>query len=101
MKINNEVKNSLLESLTKSKNIQTSQEPDVQRKQGGGIADKVELSGSRDEINRIKEKVKVAPIIRQEKVDSIREAIQTETYNVKGELVAKSILKNHLLDQIL
>jgi negative regulator of flagellin synthesis FlgM len=101
MKINNEVKNSLLESLTKSKNIQTSQEADVQKKQSGGIADRVELSASKDEINRIKEKVKTVPIIRQEKVDSIREAIQTETYNVKGELVAKSILKNHLLDQIL
>ena len=101
MKINNEVKNSLLESLTKSKNIQTSQEADVQKKQSGGIADRVELSGSRDEINRIKEQVKATPIIRQEKVDSIRESIQTETYNVKGELVAKSILKNHLLDQIL
>ena len=101
MKINNEVKNSLLESLTKSKNIQTSQEADVQKKQSGGIADRVELSGSRDEINRIKEKVRTVPIVRQEKVDSIREAIQTETYNVKGELVAKSILKDHLLDQIL
>ena len=101
MKINNEVKNSLLESLTKSKNIQTSQEADVQKKQSGGIADRVELSASKDEINRIKEKVRIVPIVRQEKVDSIREAIQTETYNVKGELVAKSILKNHLLDQIL
>jgi negative regulator of flagellin synthesis FlgM len=101
MKINNEVKNSLLESLTKSKNIQTSQEADVQKKQSGGIADRVELSASKDEINRIKEKVRTVPIVRQEKVDSIREAIQTETYNVKGELVAKSILKNHLLDQIL
>jgi negative regulator of flagellin synthesis FlgM len=101
MKINNEVKNSLLESLTKSKNIQTSQEADVQKKQSGGIADRVELSASKDEINRIKEKVKTVPIIRQEKVDSVREAIQTETYNVKGERVAKSILKNHLLDQIL
>jgi anti-sigma28 factor (negative regulator of flagellin synthesis) len=39
--------------------------------------------------------------MRQEKMESIREAIQTETYNVKGELVAKSLLKNHLLDQIL
>ncbi|MBP1745861.1 MAG: Anti-sigma-28 factor, FlgM [Deltaproteobacteria bacterium] len=101
MKINNEVKNSLLESLTKSKNIQTSQEADVQKKQSGGISDRVELSASKDEINRIKEKVRTVPIVRQEKVDSIREAIQTETYNVKGELVAKSILKNHLLDQIL
>jgi len=101
MKINNEVKNSLLENLTKSKSIKTSQEADVQKKQGGGIADTVELSAKRDEINRIKEKIKAEPIIRQEKVERIREAIQTETYNIKGELVAKSILKDHLLDQIL
>jgi negative regulator of flagellin synthesis FlgM len=101
MKIDNEVKSSLLESLIKSKNIKTSQESDIQKKQSGGIADRVELSARKDEINRIKEKIKTVPIMRQEKMDSIREAIQTETYNVKGELVAKSILKNHLLDQIL
>ena len=101
MKIDNEVKSSLLESLIKSKNIKTSQETDIQKKQSGGMADRVELSVRKDEINRIKEKVKAASIIRQEKMDSIRETIETETYNVKGELVAKSILKNHLLDQIL
>jgi negative regulator of flagellin synthesis FlgM len=101
MKIDNEVKTSLLESLIKSKNIKTTQEQDVQKNQNGGIADRVELSARKDEINRIKERIKAEPIMRQEKMDSIREAIQTETYNVKGELVAKSILKNHLLDQIL
>jgi flagellar biosynthesis anti-sigma factor FlgM len=101
MKIDHEVKSSLLESLIKSKNIKTSQETDVQKKQSGGMADRVELSTRKDEINRIKEKVKAAPVMRQEKMDNIREAIETETYNVKGELVAKSILKNHLLDQIL
>jgi negative regulator of flagellin synthesis FlgM len=101
MKIDNEVKPSLLESLIKSKSVKTSQESDIQKKQSGGIADRVELSARKDEINRIKEKIKTAPIMRQEKMESIREAIQTETYNVKGELVAKSILKNHLLDQIL
>lgn len=101
MKIDNEVKSSLLEGLIKSKNIKTSQESDIQKNQSGGMADRVELSARKDEINRIKEKVKAAPVVRQEKMDSIREAIQAETYNVKGELVAKSILKNHLLDQIL
>jgi negative regulator of flagellin synthesis FlgM len=101
MKIDNEVKSSLLESLIKSKNIKTSQESDIQKNQSGGMADRVELSARKDEINRIKEKIKAVPIMRQEKMESIREAIQTETYNVKGELVAKSLLKNHLLDQIL
>ena len=101
MKIDNEVKSSLLESLIKSKNIRTSQEADIQKNKGWGISDRVELSARKDEINRIKEQVKAAPVIRQEKMESIREAIQAETYNIKGELVAKSILKNHLLDQIL
>lgn len=58
MKIDNEVKSSLLESLIKSKNIKTSQETDIQKKQSGGMADRVELSVRKDEINRIKEKVK-------------------------------------------
>jgi len=101
MKIDNEVKTSLLESLIKSKNVKTSQEPDVQQKPSGGIADRVELSARKDEINRIKERIKTEPAMRTDKMDRIREMIQTETYNVKGELVAKSILKNHLLDQIL
>jgi flagellar biosynthesis anti-sigma factor FlgM len=101
MKIENEVKSNLIESLIKSKNIKTSQETDIQKNQSGGMADKVELSARKDEINRIKEKIKASPAVRQEKIEGIREAIQTETYNVKGELVAKSILKNHLLDQIL
>lgn len=101
MKINNEAKTNLLESLIKSKNVKASQDSDIQRSKTGGMADRVELSGHKNEINRIKESVKAAPTVRQEKVDRIREAIQTETYNVKGELVARSILKNHLLDQIL
>lgn len=101
MKIDNEVKSSLLESLLKSKNVKTSQDADVQKKQAGGMADRVELSARKDEINRIREKIRTAPVVRQDKVDTLREAVQTETYNIKGELVAKSILKNHLLDQVL
>jgi len=39
--------------------------------------------------------------VREEKVENLRQAVQAGTYNIKGELVAKSLLKSHLLDEIL
>jgi flagellar biosynthesis anti-sigma factor FlgM len=101
MKIENDVKTNVLENLIKSKNVKPSQDADVQKQSRGELSDKVELSARKDEVNRIREKIKMEPVVRQEKMDRIREAIQSETYNFKGELVAKSLLKDHLLDQIL
>jgi anti-sigma28 factor (negative regulator of flagellin synthesis) len=52
-------------------------------------------------VESLVERVKAIPDVRQDKVDQIRQAIKSETYNVKGELVAKSILKSNILDTIL
>ncbi|OPY80771.1 MAG: Anti-sigma-28 factor, FlgM [Syntrophorhabdus sp. PtaU1.Bin153] len=101
MKVVNDSKPTLIENLIKSNNIKASQRTDVQGIKNGDMADKVELTGTRDEINRIREKINAAPVVREEKVESLRQAVQTGTYNIKGELVAKSILKSHLLDEIL
>ena len=65
------------------------------------ITDRVELSSRKQAIEKLMEKVKALPEVRQEKVDQIKEAIKAETYNVKGELVARSILKSNMLDSIL
>jgi flagellar biosynthesis anti-sigma factor FlgM len=59
------------------------------------------LSTKKQEINELTEKAKAQPAVRQEKVDAMKEAIQNQTYNVKGEMVAKSILKSQLLDELL
>jgi flagellar biosynthesis anti-sigma factor FlgM len=62
--------------------------------------DKVELSGWKNELSALKEKVKAIPAVRAEKVAELQEALRTETYNVKGEIVARRILQSHLLDEI-
>ncbi|OPX98279.1 MAG: Anti-sigma-28 factor, FlgM [Syntrophorhabdus sp. PtaU1.Bin002] len=101
MKIMNDTKPTLIENLIKSNNIKTSQGTDVQGTKSGDMADKVELTGRKDEINSIKERINSTPIVREEKVENLRQAVQTGTYNIKGELVAKSLLKSCLLDEIL
>ncbi len=101
MKIDKDKQITLLENITKSQSLRTPKETATQNRQSAEVSDKVELSGKRDEVNRIKEKVKTVSPIRQEKVDEIREALKNETYNVKGELVARAILKSQFLDEIL
>lgn len=100
MKILNDKQVSVLDTLIKSANTKPSKEPAVDGRNNKNLPDKVELSSRRQEIDSIKERVKASPAIRQDKVDQMKLAIKTETYNVKGELVAKSILKNNLLDTI-
>jgi flagellar biosynthesis anti-sigma factor FlgM len=104
MKIENNGKVQVLDHLVKSANANNAKSP----KQGGvgqtdnrGIVDTVELSTRKAEIEQLKEKVKAAPATRQEKIDTIKQAIENKTYNVSGEDVARSILKNQVLDEAL
>ena len=101
MKIDKEKQITLLENIGKPPNLKPSNQVGIQQKQESEVSDRVELSGKRDEVNRIKEKVKAAPPIDQEKVDAIKQALKTETYNIKGELVARAMLKSQLIDEIL
>ncbi len=103
MKIENDTKTNLLDSLIRATQSKPQKEPVVD-KQGKGTADgfdTVELSSQRQQISELTEKVKAQPAVRQDKVDAMREAIKNETYNVKGELVARSIMKSQLLDELL
>jgi flagellar biosynthesis anti-sigma factor FlgM len=104
MKIENDKKTGLLDSLIRPSQLKAPKDQGGKEAEGtadGNYTDTVELTGRKEEIERLKEKVKAAPVLDQDKVNRIKEAIQTETYNVKGELVARSIIKSHLLDQIL
>jgi negative regulator of flagellin synthesis FlgM len=100
MKVLNDKSVGLLDNLIKAPSNKPLKEQTTAGKGKNDLYDKVELSSRKQEIETIKEKVMASPVIRQEKVDQIREAIKTETYNIKGELVAKSMLKNNLLDEI-
>ncbi len=102
MKILNDQKVSLLDNLTKVNTNKSLKDNSINGKSNNSdMPDKVELSSRRQEVETIKAKVKAVPVIRQEKVDRLREAVKAETYNVNGQLVAKSIMKNHFIDEIL
>jgi flagellar biosynthesis anti-sigma factor FlgM len=101
MKVGNDKQPGMLEGLLRSNQLKASKEKGLEGKVEQNTTDKVELSSRKEEIQRLTDRVKAAPDVRQDKVDRIADAIKTETYNIKGELVARSILKSQLLDQIL
>ncbi|MBA4416620.1 MAG: flagellar biosynthesis anti-sigma factor FlgM [Syntrophus sp. (in: bacteria)] len=104
MKVENDKKTNLLDTLTKPNQLKLLKEKGskgIDEKVDGNLTDTVELTSRKAEIERIKERVKAAPVIQQDKVDQIRESIKANTYNIKGEMVARSILKSHFLDQLL
>lgn len=101
MKIENDKKTALLDNLVRSSQLKSSKDKGIEGQASTNTTDKVELSGRKEEIQRIKDMVKATPVVREDKVDQVRAAIQAETYNIKGELVARSMLKSQFLDEIL
>ncbi|HNQ63731.1 MAG TPA: flagellar biosynthesis anti-sigma factor FlgM [Syntrophorhabdaceae bacterium] len=101
MKITNNKHAGVVDTLLKSVDNKTVKEQATDMRGSMDVTDKVELSGNKKIVESLVERVKAIPDVRQDKVDQIRQAIKSETYNVKGELVAKSILKSNILDTIL
>ena len=101
MKIENGKKSLLLDNLVNAGQVKRQKDPGIAKKDIEESLDKVELSSRKQEIERLKERVKATPAVNQEKINSIKDAIRNETYNIRGELVAKSIIKRGLLDEIL
>lgn len=101
MKITNTNQPNALETIIKSLENKPAKSSVAEQKGQQDISDKVELSAKKQEIQKLVEKTKAMPEVRLDKVEKIKEAIKSETYNVKGELVAKSILKSNILDEIL
>ena len=64
---------------------------DAARSSGKQRKDEIILSSQAAEVRRFEGMAKAAPQIRQEKVEAIRKQVQSQTYNVDGKLVARSI----------
>jgi len=101
MKIENDKKTLLLDNLLKTGQTKHQKDSAVEKKGSEGSVDTVELSSSMQEIEKLKERVKATPTVNQEKVNAVKDEIKNETYNIRGELVARSIIKSNLLDEIL
>ncbi len=102
MKIQNGNKPDLLDSLTKTSQVKMQKDVTVdQSKNEGAGYDKVELSSRAQEIENLAAKAKAEPAVREEKVAALKESIENGTYNARGEIVAGSILKANILDEML
>lgn len=98
MKIDDLKTVNLLDSILKSPDSRR-QESNV-RERAEELKDRIELSRKKM-YDEVKEMVLKQPDIRREKIEEIKPLVETKTYNIKGELVAKAILKSHLLDAML
>ncbi|MCX5812480.1 MAG: flagellar biosynthesis anti-sigma factor FlgM [Proteobacteria bacterium] len=101
MRIDKDVKVSSFNAAAKSAQTKSPKETAAGENQNVVMSDKIELSSKNIDIAKLVAKINAAPSIRQDKVSSIKEAIQNGTYNVKGDLVAKAVLKKTLMDEIL
>ncbi len=63
--------------------------------------DQITVSTAAKEIARLQVDVSKIPDVRTDIVDKIQHAINTNTYNVKGEAVAGKLLKEVLIDSFI
>ncbi|HNS14308.1 MAG TPA: flagellar biosynthesis anti-sigma factor FlgM [Syntrophorhabdaceae bacterium] len=101
MKIENDKKSLLLDNLINAGQVKRQKDTGIAKKGNEESPDRVELSTRNQEVEKLKERVKAAPAINQEKINAIKDAIKNETYNIRGELVARDIVKSNILDEIL
>lgn len=63
-------------------------------------SDRIELSVRSREIQHLDELVRSTPDIREAKVEQIRSAVESGTYNVKAEKIADKIIGGNVIDQL-
>ena len=63
-------------------------------------SDRIELSVRSREIQHIDKLISSTPDIREAKVEQIRSAVESGTYNVKAEKIADKILGGNVIDKI-
>jgi len=101
MKIQNDKQIVLLNNLSKPSSAKGTSDAAEGSQNVTASGDKVELSGWKNEVARLTAQVKALPDVDEAKVAGVKQAIESGTYNAKGELVARSILKSQLLDETL
>jgi negative regulator of flagellin synthesis FlgM len=91
-----------LAGIHKMQRIDSPQQPERTRKDGEiqPDSDRLELSVQSREISHLDELIRSAPDVRESRVEEVRRAIESGTYNVKAEKIAEKIIGGDLLDEI-
>jgi negative regulator of flagellin synthesis FlgM len=63
--------------------------------------DQISLSGAAKDIGRLQLSVSKLPDVRPDKVNDVKNAINSGTYNVKGDAVAGKLLKDAIIDKLI
>ena len=63
-------------------------------------SDRIELSVRSREVQHLDGLIRSTPDVRNTKVEQVRGAIESGTYNVKAEKIADKILSGNLIDEI-
>jgi len=63
--------------------------------------DQVSLSGTAKELNKLKETVDSMPAVRADKVEALKDAITSGTYNVKGDAVAGKLITSSIVEGLI
>ncbi len=90
-----------LDSLIKVTENKAQKKRDSGKKNSDNAIVRVALFGKKQEINALKERIRTEPVVRVERVNEIRKMIRNEAFTINSKLVVRSILKSHLLDELL
>jgi negative regulator of flagellin synthesis FlgM len=63
-------------------------------------SDRIELSVRGREIQQLDEMIRSTPDIRTARVEQVRQALESGTYNVKAEMIADKIIGGDLIDEV-
>ncbi len=100
MKVENSKLASILtEHLRKADLNSKKIESEIQRSQQP-VQDSVQISARKEFVSRLVEKVKEVADIREEKVRDVKLAMEKGEYRIDAQAVARNILRENLLDEI-
>ena len=63
--------------------------------------DQISLSGAAQDIGRLQAEVSKLPDIRSDRVEEVKNAINSGTYDVKGDAVAGKLIQNAIIDKLI
>jgi negative regulator of flagellin synthesis FlgM len=95
-------RNPLIDVNNNVQRIESSQQAVRNQRRSGDASgsDQLDLSIRGQEMSRIEELAQSIPDVRESKIERIRGAIESGTYNVKAEKIAEKILAGNLLDEL-
>jgi negative regulator of flagellin synthesis FlgM len=77
--------------------------PRAQRPGGDELepgSDRIELSIRGREVQRLNDMIQSTPDIRADRVEQVRNALESGTYNVRAEMIADKILGGDVIDEM-